>query len=120
MKYLIWTLLTIFLVSCASTPKSGETADTTQAKDAEKTAQKAEDATKKGASPSAAGVECKWETETRKIENKTQGEGCEVIYTKNGTSETVGSATNDLSICEGIAKRIQGNLENNGFKCNAI
>ncbi|MEZ4752489.1 MAG: hypothetical protein R3B54_18215 [Bdellovibrionota bacterium] len=39
MKYLVWTLLTVFLVSCASTPKSGDKAEAGTTSEKEKTTQ---------------------------------------------------------------------------------
>ncbi|MCB0417900.1 MAG: hypothetical protein KDD39_09630 [Bdellovibrionales bacterium] len=119
MKYLVLAILTVFLSSCASTQQSREKANASNSGDKEMSQEKTTATSEKG-STGVTAVQCKWNTESRKIENKSQGEGCEVIYTKNGTAETVGSAASDLSVCENIAKKIQGNLESNGFKCDAI
>ena len=53
----------------------------------------------------------------RTIEVKKSGSGCEVLYTKDGETNSVASAQNDLGHCSSIQDRITGKLSDAGFNC---
>lgn len=68
--------------------------------------------------PGAAGViTCKSGADTRIIENKDSGSGCEVVYTKNDQPTSIASANNDKSYCSAVADKVKNNLTAAGFNC---
>lgn len=69
--------------------------------------------------PDTSTVTCKGAGDTRllKIESKENG-GCEVIYTKNGNTQSVASAEHEPEYCDAAVIKIRTTLEGAGFKCH--
>ncbi len=62
-------------------------------------------------------VACTAGEDTRKIQVTTNNSGCQVVYTKFGAESEVANAANDMSYCESVSNKIQGNLSAAGFAC---
>jgi len=73
--------------------------------------------TKPGGTSTGDKVSCMMKSDKREIQVKKQGSGCELAYSKFGNEEVVATSLNGTEHCQKIADRIQGNLENAGFKC---
>ena len=105
MKYLV-LVLPLVMFACSTTPDTQSAAQTTESSVAQIEA-KSEEA-----------VSCSLGGDARAISNrKLVDGGCEVAYTKFNETKVVASAANDSAHCDGIASRIQTNLENAGFIC---
>ncbi len=106
MKYLVLAL-PLVMFACSTTPdtQSAET-QTTESSVAQNVAKSDET------------VSCSLGGDARAISNRQLVDGgCEVAYTKFDETKVVASAANDSAHCDGIASRIQTNLENAGFTC---
>lgn len=65
-------------------------------------------------------VVCKLGSDERQIlRRKPESGGCEVVYLKTGEEKVVANAQNDLSYCDTVMGRIQKNLQQAGFACDA-
>lgn len=63
-------------------------------------------------------IQCRWQEDTRRIKNVLdKDQGCEVRYTRNGESEVIAHAKNDLSFCDKIVRQTKQNLNEAGFEC---
>lgn len=118
MKMLILLIVsTFFVASCGSKKKMDDSA-----KGAEKTMEAAKDDAKKGKDTAASNmtgdkVSCMMKNDKRNIQVRSVGKGCELAYEKFGNEEIVATSLSGTEHCQKIADRIQGNLENAGFKC---
>lgn len=117
MKMLLVLIASIFFVaSCGSKKKMDD-----NAKAGETNMEAAKDAAKEGeeTAKSATGekVSCMMKNDKRDIHVRTVGKGCELAYSKFGNEEVVATSLTGTEHCQKIADRIQGNLENAGFKC---
>lgn len=127
MKVLLLALA-IALVGCASGPKKTETKKVekkvTEAAKTEMKKMETKKEEKKMAAKTdskvkgAKKVTCSAGDNVRTLENSfSDGGGCEVLYTKNGETNAVASASNELDYCQEVVDRIAGKLEGAGFKC---
>ncbi len=118
MKMLILLIVsTFFVASCGSKKKMDNSA-----KGADKKMEATEGATKKEGQTAASNmtgdkVSCMMKNDKRNIQVRSTGKGCELAYEKFGNEEVVATSMNGTEHCQKIADRIQGNLENAGFKC---
>lgn len=64
------------------------------------------------------GVTCKKGEETRVIEIKQKGEGCEVMYTKGGQTNSVASGRSGNTHCENTLNKMKGKLTSGGYSCS--
>lgn len=63
-------------------------------------------------------ITCAQDTDTRVLEiKKNSNSGCELIYTKFGTSKAVASSSNSDKHCREVREKISANLNRSGFKC---
>lgn len=109
---LIAAMFTLSQTGCSkASKKQGDAAKVEDAKKMTKT--KAE-----MSAPKAGTIECKLGTDVRQIEVKSVGSGCEVEYTKFGSSNVVANAQHELGHCSRVAERIKGKLQGHGFTCN--
>lgn len=60
---------------------------------------------------------CTHKGETRTIERKESGAGCEVVYTKGGKSSVAGKSAKGSRHCDQVAGKIKKNLESAGWSC---
>ncbi len=51
------------------------------------------------------------------VTDAKEGGGCDVTYTKDGTSQPVASARNEVEYCDGVVQKMKSTLEGAGFKC---
>lgn len=118
MKKVLLLVALCTAVACSASKKKDEAATTTTpatpAVAKEGTAAKADANT---ANKTAAGTQCKSGSDTRNIEVKAEGGGCEVMYTKMGETNSVASSVNGTDHCNTVAERIKTNLTNAGFTC---
>lgn len=118
MKMLILLIVsTFFVASCGSKKKMDDSAKGADSK-MEATKDEAKDAGDKAASNMTGDkVSCMMKNDKRNIQVRSAGKGCELAYEKFGNEEVVATSMNGTEHCQKIADRIQGNLENAGFKC---
>ena len=128
MKYLV-LLLPLFLVSCSSTPEKAEQKAEQKAEETKQTVEKKVEAATEKAAPEtkaepstapteAAKVVCTLGKDVRNIaNNKTETGGCEVAYEKNGETNVVATAINEVEHCNTVVERIKNNLIGAGFSC---
>ena len=62
-------------------------------------------------------VECSTKGDSRVLELRAKGKGCEVAYTKNGQEGIVASAANGTAHCEATLNKIRDRLKGSGFEC---
>ena len=111
---LLCLFLGVGLTGCQSASKSE--AKSSESEKAQKEASKTENP-KQESGEAMWSKTCKVEGDERKIEVVEKGEGCEVVYTKNGSTTQPASSRRGTAYCEEVATRIQNNLSNAGFEC---
>ena len=62
-------------------------------------------------------ISCSKGSDQRTIEIKAKGDGCEVIYTKNGQGQSVASEIKGMSHCEQVSQKIAKKLTDSGMAC---
>lgn len=63
-------------------------------------------------------VTCSYGEVQRVLENKfSDNGGCEVLYTKDGSTSSIATAQNELDYCQSVVDKVAGNLTNAGFNC---
>ncbi len=62
-------------------------------------------------------TECTTKGDTRTLELRAKGKGCELAYTKNGQEGIVASAANGNAYCETTLNKIRDRLKGSGFEC---
>ncbi len=67
----------------------------------------------------AGAVSCTSGEDTRTIQITNNDAGCQVVYNKFGADSEVANAANDMSYCDNVSSKIQGNLSAAGFACSA-
>lgn len=68
--------------------------------------------------PTADLVTCLQDTDSRTLEiKKGPASGCELVYTKFGTSKSVASSSSSDKHCREVRDKIFANLTRSGFKC---
>ncbi len=117
-QILITVLLALSLGACGSKDKKADgEAQTEVESTTEKAKAKAEDAVKSAKAAAAGDITCTLGGDTRTIAVKTEGEGCEVIYTKFNEPASIASGSKGSEHCTTVANRVRDNLQNAGFKC---
>ena len=113
MRILAIACLSVLFFGCA---QGGKKADDGMAK---KEPAKKEMVADKGAKTMASGdsVNCTVGGDSRTIEVREDGKGCQVIYTKHGESNSIASGTYGLDHCKKVQDQIKGNLSSAGFTC---
>jgi hypothetical protein len=106
-------------VAATPTPAPAAPAVTTgKAAKAGKKAKKAAAAASSEATAAAGAVTCTKGSDSRTIEAKAQGNGCELVYTKNGEAKSVATARSGMDYCQAAATKLQTTLSNAGMSCN--
>lgn len=127
------------LVGCSSSPAKGpiaapaaapsavapgkpavkETPATVTVHGSSKKAQKTPAAGKSGdGAGNSPHAECSMTGDERKLAIKsTPVGGCEVLYTKDGKTNSIASAQHETKKCQDTFDKVKGNLEKAGFKC---
>lgn len=123
----IGSFLTISINGCASNSKKTETPKAVEEKVAPPVANaptakpavtpKKAGKVVKAESSAASTLTCVHGTDSRIVEVKTSGAGCELVYTKNGEAKTVATAKNGTSYCASISEKLAKNLSAAGFSC---
>lgn len=107
--------------ACSSQKKGADTAaaPVEAAKDAKSTTKGKAKAAAKVATEAIAGstVTCTQAADSRILEVKDKGTGCELIYTKNGEPNAVATSGNGKKHCEEVSAKIQSKLGDAGFTC---
>lgn len=63
-------------------------------------------------------VSCAYGENERVLENKfSDNGGCEVLYTKDGSTSSIATAQNELDYCQSVVDRVAGKLADAGFNC---
>ncbi len=106
-----------FMVGCkAAHRKDAAKASKTQTASMKKDAKKE---TKIAGATTSGATTCSLANEKREIENRpASAGGCEVVYNKDGNSQTVATAQNDTSYCDQVVEKMKGKLETAGWSCN--
>lgn len=105
----------VLIAGCGSKSKKGEATDAMAATKTEAAATKE---TAQAAATSAEGkVTCTMKSDTRHIQVKKAGAGCELAYNKFGNEEVIATSLSGTDHCQKIADRIQANLKTAGFTC---
>ena len=60
---------------------------------------------------------CTHGSDSRSIEIKSPGAGCELMYTKNGDAKSIATAKNGTTYCAGVSEKLAKNLSAAGFSC---
>ncbi len=121
MKSLIATLfITSLLIGCGAKSKKQDAAKADAGAQTEVAATGDLKATSTSTSTSTADgdkVSCTMKSDTRTIQLRKNGGGCELVYSKFGNDEVIATSMAGTEHCQKVADRIKGNLENSGFKC---
>jgi hypothetical protein len=109
-------LTIVFAVGCASKKKMDEPTSKTadQKTEVKKSADKAQE---KATEKTGKTAKCTNSGDVRTIEIKADGKGCQVLYTKFGTENSVASSSFGTEHCEKVLTKIEDNLTKAGFKC---
>ncbi len=124
MKLLLSTLTMaaiVGLVGCASKDKkTEETNSAAQTAEAvKKEGAKVMDKAKAGVKAAVQGqVTCAKGKDNRTLAIRSEGSGCEVVYTKFEQENVIATSQNGMSHCEATIGKVKSNLENAGFSCN--
>lgn len=73
--------------------------------------------TKSVTAPTAKSVICKHGAETRELYIEDKGLGCELFYTKAGSTKSQARQSNGKNICESVYEKMKVTLEKTGFVC---
>lgn len=124
----LWILvplaIAISTVGCSSKTKNEKTATATTAQ--QKTATDAKQATKETAKEVATAgvdkskgpkVQCATKGDTRILEIRSKGNGCELGYTKGGQEGIVASDSQGSEHCQKTLAKIKEKLLGSGFSC---
>jgi hypothetical protein len=65
----------------------------------------------------AGAVTCSLGSDVRMIEPKAADGGCELVYTKNGSSNSVATARNGMEYCQAAGEKLQKTLTDAGMDC---
>ena len=119
MKLFTVTFLVLMLVGFQGFAQQGKTTTTktTTTTKAEETKKVEPETTAQDVTASTEGAECKSGMAVRKLTVVTKGTGCEVEYTKDGDTSTIGSAQNDSNYCGMLVSKVRNRLEDSGFTC---
>jgi hypothetical protein len=114
--------LVLFGAGCKSNSKKVEVPATTPveaAKDAKSTTKGKAKAAAKEVKEAIMGstVTCAHGSDSRTLEVKDRGDGCELIYTKNNEPNAVATAGSGKKHCEEVSAKIQSKLTDAGFAC---
>jgi fumarylacetoacetate (FAA) hydrolase family protein len=60
---------------------------------------------------------CTHKGETRVVERRAAGAGCDVNYTKGGKASVIGTSVKGMHHCDQVAAKIKKNLETAGWSC---
>jgi hypothetical protein len=115
MRFLLFVTISAALigVGCSSTKKSeapaaAAAAAPKQAENSKASAAKPGDGTK---------VECSHKGDTRTLELRAKGAGCELAYTKAGKEGVVASAAHGKDYCQKAFDKLQDKLKGAGYDC---
>ncbi len=119
MRFSLSTLAFSLAAACSSPSK---TANTLEAKDSPVTEKAAAAITKASdqavqSMTAAAKAECSTKGDSRILEVRQAGKGCELAYTKNGKEDVVASAASGSAYCETTMNKIRERLKGAGFDC---
>ncbi|HAG91356.1 MAG TPA: hypothetical protein DCL41_05765 [Bdellovibrionales bacterium] len=116
-------LLAVFLglaLSACSSSKKNDSESKVEEK-MEKAAESTKETAKKMVNEAKAKMDgetqCKLGGDVRTIGVKAVDNGCEVIYTKFGESNSIASGSKGSEHCVNVVSKVKDNLENAGFKC---
>lgn len=62
-------------------------------------------------------ITCTSGSDSRSLDIKASGTGCELTYVKKDSSKVIATQKNGFSKCEEIAKGVQDKLTGSGFTC---
>lgn len=115
----ITTLIFVLILSACASSNTKDTAIETTPQAPEKVeAPVAKETEKPKTAASESGTKCKMGTDVRTIQIGPSESGvCEVLYTKDGQTNSVASATADKSYCQSVLDKMVANLSNAGFTC---
>ncbi len=110
----------IAMSACASKPKTETSVATPQAVVAETESSHASAKVdeKKSADSAESTVTCALDKDKREISVVAKDKGCEVHYSKAGTTSTVASDKVGLEHCEKTVAKMRGKLVAGGYKCD--
>lgn len=60
---------------------------------------------------------CKNSGEIRELYVEYKGQGCELFYTKTGTTKSQARQSNGKSVCESVFEQMKSTIEKSGFAC---
>jgi hypothetical protein len=120
MRHLSLAVLTVAVLSTACSHDSKKADAPSEAKAAASTsADKAKAEVKKTEAKAADGtkVECAVKGDSRTLEVRAKGNGCELAYTKAGKEGIVASAAHGNEYCEKAFEKLQDKLKGSGYEC---
>ncbi|MGZ3721935.1 MAG: hypothetical protein ACXVA9_03330 [Bdellovibrionales bacterium] len=117
MRHLSFIVLAaaIFSVGCSHGQKKSEAPPEAKAA-AAAPAEKAKTETAK-ATESSTKVECAVKGDSRILEARAKGNGCELAYTKAGKEGIVASAAHGTAYCETALGKLRDKLKGSGYEC---
>lgn len=119
MRFSLLILVFGLAAACSSKNKTASVPETKDTPVAEKAAAAVTKATEQAVQPmtAAAKAECSTKGDSRILELRPKGKGCELAYTKNGQEGIVASAANGSAYCETTMNKIRERLKGAGFDC---
>ncbi len=118
MRFSILVLVIGLAGACSSKPKTVETPNVTEAAASTNTTPVVKSVEKAlDAATAAARAECTTKGDSRILELRPKGKGCELAYTKNGQEGVVASSGNGSAYCEATMNKIRDRLKGAGFDC---
>ena len=118
MRFALTVLAFGLAAACSSKPKAPPAAEVPAAveKAANNVVKNAEKAAESAAT-AASKVECSTKGDSRVLELRAKGKGCELAYTKNGQEGIVATSGNGSAYCENTMNKIRDRLKGSGFDC---
>jgi hypothetical protein len=119
MRFSLLILAFGLATACSSKSKSVINQDSKDSQAAEKAEAAVAKATDQASQPMTAATraECSTKGDSRILEVRGAGKGCELAYTKSGKEDIVASAANGRNYCETTMNKIRDRLKAAGFEC---
>ncbi len=119
MRFSLLILAFGLAAACSSKPKSAAAPEPRDLPAVDKGSQSVTKGADQVVQPmiAASKVECSTKGDSRILELRAKGKGCELAYTKNGQEGIVASAANGNTYCETTMTKIRDRLKGSGFEC---
>lgn len=112
--FMLVSLTALIGLGCSHKETKAEATDTTKPATTTQIEKTKVEATK---TESHSRLECAHKGDTRILENREKGKGCELAYTKGGKETVVASSANGTAYCEKALEKLSAKLKDASFEC---